>query len=144
MPTEFAMLLNLRPLRYVLAGAIGASVHIGTVFVCTHLFPIWYLLATILGFFLAFIVSFSLQKFFTFRDTRTSLLASQSSIFLGITIGNFISNTILMYMFVDMLGFIPTIAQFFTSGTIALWSYFAYKFLFNSPLATSGEENRKE
>lgn len=123
-------LFSRRPVRYLFAGAIGASVHIGTVYILAHLLGLWYVYATTVGFLIALCVSFTLQKFFTFRDCRTSIILPQSSFFVFVAITNLTLNNFLMFLLVEYLIPIPALAQFFTSALVATWSYVAYTFIF--------------
>ena len=125
-------LLHVRAIRYLLAGGTGAVVHIGTVFVLSHLLEINYRIATVCGFFLAMGVSFTLQKFFTFRDGSKDRIVVQSSLYLILATFNFSANLGLMYLLVERVGLWPAVAQGATAATIAIWSYLAYSRLFKT------------
>src|SRR3989344_279145 len=61
-------LINWQAIRYIISGGTGAVVNLATLFVLVHFFQVWYLLSVIMAFVVAFFVSFSMQKFFTFND----------------------------------------------------------------------------
>lgn len=119
-----------RKVRYLFSGSIGASVHVGTVYLLTHILNEWYLYATLIGFLCAFGVSFMLQKFFTFGDHRIHTLPLQSSIFFLVSSTNFFINGVLMFLFVEKIGLFPAPAQIASSLILAIWSYLIYARLF--------------
>jgi putative flippase GtrA len=124
------LLLSYAPVRFLISGGLSAVVHIGIVFVLSHIFSVWYLYATILGFLSAVGFSFIMQKFFTFRNMDKNAMKRQLFFFFIIASINFVSNGALMVLFVEYIGLIPVIAQIMTSGLIAVWSFIVYGKLF--------------
>ncbi len=126
-----------RPLRYLLSGGTAAVVNLALLALFVEIFGLWYLAAAVVAFTLALLVSFALQKFFTFADhTRTTdVLARQFSIYTTIALINIALNTILMYLLVERLFLHYLISQVVASGTIALYSFFIYRAVFkDAPL----------
>ncbi len=124
--------------RYLCSGGTAAFVDLVLLYLFTSKLHIWYLLSAILAFLFAFIVSFVLQKFWTFGDLGTEKWKSQATIYFVVTGTNLGINTLLMYLFVDFahLHYMP--AQIITSGLIAIESYFVYQiFVFKKSHATS-------
>src|SRR3989344_175061 len=119
-------------IRYIISGGSGAVVNLSTLFVLVHFFQVWYLLSVIIAFVVAFFVSFSMQKFFTFNDDSLEKIKKQSIFYLGIQIFNLGVNALLMYISVDILNIHYLISQFFVLGFIAVYSFFIFKhFIFN-------------
>ncbi|OGZ73735.1 MAG: hypothetical protein A2832_00735 [Candidatus Zambryskibacteria bacterium RIFCSPHIGHO2_01_FULL_44_22b] len=119
-------------IRYIISGGSGAVVNLSTLFVLVHFFQVWYLLSVIMAFVVAFFVSFSMQKFFTFNDDSLEKIKKQSIFYLGIQIFNLGVNALLMYISVDILNIHYLISQFFVLGFIAVYSFFIFKhFIFN-------------
>ena len=119
-------------MRYIISGGSGAVVNLATLFVLVHFFQIWYLLSVVLAFVVAFFVSFSMQKFFTFNERGLERIKQQSILYLGIQIFNLGVNAMLMYISVDILNIHYLISQFFILGFIAAYSFFIFKrFIFN-------------
>ncbi len=116
--------------RYLLAGGTGAAVHIGVVFVLTHLFDVWYRIATLTGFLLSFFISFVLQKFWTFRDASVDRVRRQMTVFFSVAVLNFFMNLGLMIVFVEYVGLWPTFAQACASALIAIESFLIYSVIF--------------
>jgi len=132
---ELVFILNsekriFRLARYLLAGGTGAFVNLGSLFFLVHYLGFHYLAGSIISFTTAFVVSFVLQKFWTFRDFERNkkIVGKQLTNYLLIALLNLILNTFFMYFFVEFFGFWYMLAQFLTSGIIAILSYYLYKF----------------
>src|SRR3989344_3074899 len=113
--------------RYLIAGSAAAVTNLVSLYFFTSILQIWYIISTVLAFIIAFIVSFTLQKFWTFTDSSTERWKSQATLYLAITSTNLGLNTLLMYIAVDYLHIHYLVAQFFISGLIAVESYFVYQ-----------------
>lgn len=121
--------------RFLLSGGIAAGVDLALLYMFTDLFGIWYLTSSILAFMLAFLVSFTLQKFWTFRDTERTGIQAQMGLYFFISVCNLICNTLLVYTGVDVLGLNYLIAQIIASLLIACTSFFIYqRFVFRATL----------
>src|SRR3989344_4786073 len=84
--------------RYVISGGVSAVVDLSLL----YLFDLYmhYLIAATLAFAVAFSVSFTLQKFWTFKDLSTDGIHKQSAIYLVTSLFGLSLNTLLMYIFV--------------------------------------------
>ncbi len=114
-------------LRFIISGCTATAVNLITLFALVHFFAVWYLLASIISVIASTAISFTLQKFWTFRDHTTSGMHFQFMIYVGITAVNICINTALMYLFVSILGIWYLIAQVIASGLIAICNYFSYQ-----------------
>lgn len=123
--------------RYLLAGGTGAFVNLGTLFVLVNYGKFHYLVGSIISFLIAFVVSFTLQKFWTFKNFEKDqkLVGKQLTIYLLITLLNLGLNTLFMYILVDVFVVWYMLAQFLSAGLIAILSYYLYKFfVFKKPI----------
>ncbi|MBP9760297.1 MAG: GtrA family protein [Candidatus Pacebacteria bacterium] len=126
----FRYFTQFKLVRFIISGGTSAVVTIGTVFVLTHIYDVWYLTATWTGFLLAVLVNFLLQKFWTFRD-RTLVDAHKQSVGFVVVNGiNFFVNSALMIFFVEHLDLWPVVAQVCSAVLIACESFIAYSFIF--------------
>ncbi len=118
-----------RIIRYIFSGGTGAAVNLGLLYIVVHFFGFHYLVGAILSFAVAVVVSFLMQKFWTFRhfDKSASVINKQASVFLIVAVFNLGLNTLLMYLFVSIFGLWYMLGQFLASGLIAILSYFIYK-----------------
>ncbi len=116
-------------IRYVISGGTAALVDIVILYIATEYFGVWYLASAVFAFTLAFIVSFLLQKFWAFRDTRTQAMHGQLFSYLGVLVVNMILNTWFIYYLVEHGNQHYVIAQIISGAVIALWSFFIYRFV---------------
>jgi putative flippase GtrA len=120
--------------RYLISGGIAASVDLGSLYLFVSLMHLWYLLATTLSFILTLVVSFVLQKWWTFKDSSTASLPRQASSYLALSVVNVFVNAGLMYVLVHTLGMQYLVAQFLVIGVIALYGFFLYRYwIFRAP-----------
>lgn len=115
--------------RFCVAGAIATSTNIPAFIFATDVLQLSYLPASVIAFFAGFFVSFTLQKFWTFRDREMGVIGQQGLVYLLIILLNLGLNTLLVYVFVEYAGIGPLIALLISSGLIAFESYFAYQYL---------------
>lgn len=116
-------------IRYLISGGTAAFVSLSSLFMLTEFAGLWYLASSILSFCTGFVVSFTLQKFWTFGDSRKTVIGKQLILYLVVTGGALGVNTILLYIAVDVFGLWYMLAQFFVSGAIAVGSFIIYNFL---------------
>jgi len=117
--------------RFILAGSMATACNIGLLLFFTHILGLWYLPSSAAAFLLAFVVSFVLQKFWTFKDTSTEKASLQALYYFGILLINLALNTILVFVMVEKGGFPPFFAQVLASLIIACESFFLYRALFS-------------
>lgn len=126
-----------RIVRYVFSGGTAAALNL----VLTWLLGrtgLYYLAVVTVAFVASLLVSFSLQKFFTFSDTDRSRQRRQFAVFSVIAVFNLLVNDLLVYVQVDLLRLDHPIfgidhlvlAQAIASVVIAAYSFFAYRIIF--------------
>lgn len=113
--------------RYLISGGTAAFTNAAFLFIFTDVIGIWYIFSGIMAFILAFIVSFTLQKFWVFEDRSRDQIHKQAVIYLTVAVTNLVLNTILLYMQVEYLGVYYVLAQLIASALIAVESFFVYK-----------------
>jgi|GEM_PF-591366 len=123
--------------RYLFSGGISTAVDLSILYILTEFFGWWYLASATVAFCFAVVVSFILHKFYTFenRDASRFALASQSALYLSLQITNVVVNTMFMYALVEWVGIHYFIAQIISAGTIAISSFFLYRFVIFHPSA---------
>lgn len=121
-----------RLIRYAISGGTALALDLVLLYVFTDIFGWWYLWSTIVAFAIAIVVSFVLQKFWTFGDRATNRVHRQFALFIVIALGNLALNTYLMYVFVEYFGIPYLLSQIIAAGIIAVGSFFIYRrFIFN-------------
>jgi putative flippase GtrA/SAM-dependent methyltransferase len=125
--TKFPKFKDSRIIRFIISGSIGAATDLLLLWFLTRIVGIWYLTSAVIAFVLSFIVSFFLQKLWTFKNREMGKIHIQASAYLLITLCNLCINTLLMYSFVQYFSFHYLIAQIFASVIVAIESFFAYR-----------------
>lgn len=118
--------------RYFVCGVIAAALNVFTLYLFTDIFGVWYLYSSIVAFFVSVLVSFSLQKFVVFRDWNTSSLHHQFSRFFAAVVLGVLTNTIIMYICVDVFGIWYILSQLIAGFFVMIQNFLFYKFfIFN-------------
>ncbi|MEK9154159.1 MAG: GtrA family protein [Patescibacteria group bacterium] len=119
--------------RFVIAGGLAFVVNIVVLYTLTDLLRIYYLISTVGAFLVSFLASFTLQKFWTFKDNSRDQLHLQLPLYLGMQIFNLGFNTGLMYVFVEYLHIWYIFAQFVITAFLAAVVFFVNKkYIFRS------------
>ena len=119
-------------LRYFICGLIAAAVNIESLYVFTDIVGIWYLYSSIFAFLIYIIISFSLQKFVVFKDPNTCKIHHQFSKFFIVAVLGLMTNTIIVFMGVNMFGIWYIFSQVIAGFFIMIQNFILYKFfIFN-------------
>lgn len=112
--------------RYLISGAAAFLTGLGVFSFLVYQIGVWYIVASICSFLLGFIVSFVLQKFFTFRDDSPPRQGQQVVRYFLVLLFNIVANTLLLYFLVEHLraGYLPAII--IANACMAVWSFFIY------------------
>ena len=116
--------------RYIISGGTVAVVDLSLLYLFTDIFGIWYIVSAILAFLMAFLVSFTLQKYWTFKNHSNDYLHVQATRFFVVTVTNLGLNTFGIFLFVYYGNLHYIIAQVMISAFIAVESYFVYYYIF--------------
>jgi putative flippase GtrA len=117
---------NNKIVKYVFSGGTAFCVHLATLYILTDIFHLWYLFSTIIAFCLAVTVSYSLQKFWTFKNYSIKNMHLQFSGFFLFALFTLSLNTFLMYLFVDKFGVWYILAQVIINIFTAFLNYIFY------------------
>jgi putative flippase GtrA len=114
---------------YLFSGGTGFVVNMGVFALGVYVFDLWYITAAIIGFICGVMVSFILQKYVTFKNTRTDTMRYQMTVYAALALFNVGMNALILYGLVDMLAVHEFVAEFISNGTVAIWSFFIYKYV---------------
>lgn len=121
-----------RVARFLVSGGTSTGVDLVLLYLFTEILGVWYLASATAAFMLAFFVSFTLQKFWTFQDYSRDV-PGQASAYLVIAICNLGLNTALVYALVEYTHIHYLVAQIMVSIGIACESFFLYRrFIFHT------------
>ena len=93
-----------------------------------HFGHMYYLYASILAFAVSIAVSFTMQKFWTFRDKPLHDMHTQFARYLVVILSNLLLNTALVYFLVEHAGVWYLFAQILATAIIAVVGYFGYRY----------------
>lgn len=123
-----------RVIRFLISGGSAAATNLTVLYIATEFFHIWYVASSVIGFLISLVVSFTLQKFWTFADRSVHLLRTQMIKYFTVTVTNLCINTLLLYSLVEYAQLHYLIAQIIAMGIIAIESYIIYqRFIFHRP-----------
>lgn len=114
--------------RFLISGGLAAVTLFGSLYFFTDVLGWWYVGASAISGTAAFIVSFTLHKFWTFSDPNIDRAGLQFIKHLGVGLINITVNTLFLFVLVDYLHLHYLLAQALVSGTMALISFFVYKY----------------
>lgn len=115
----------MRALKFLVAGSIGLGVNLGVYYVLYEL-RVPYLMGSIVAFFVAMVVGFVLQKYWTFKDRTSERTHAQFALYAALAFGNLAINTHIVFVLVEHAKVYYLVAQTIGTGSVAIISYFAY------------------
>jgi putative flippase GtrA len=85
----------MRLIRYGISGGIGAGLQVGTLYLWVSVlgFKEYYLVGAILGFIIALICTYLLQRYWTFSDRTHAAMRAQFPIYTTVALANFALTT---------------------------------------------------
>lgn len=126
-----ARMLHISPrvIRFLISGGTVAATELAVLYVLTSIVGLWYEFSLVLAFIVAFCVSFSLQKFWTFEDKSIENIYMQAPSYLAVSLSNLAVNAVALYALVQYAHLWYLFAQFIISAVIAVFSFLIYKFI---------------
>ncbi len=119
----FGLLYKHVALRYLLAGGTAGITDLLVLYLFYNVFGVYYLYSAIIAFILAFCVSFTLHKFWTFKsheqETHKQVVMYFGSSMIGLGL-----NTLLMYIFVDHIAVPVILSQIIVGLMVACCTFF--------------------
>lgn len=117
-----------RYVKFVVSGITATLTHFVILFTLTEL-GLWYVASASIGFVFAFLVSFHMQKFWTFRDASRERMMKQMMIYFTVAASGMALNASGMYALVEYFGLYYLLAQVVMSVFIAVGNYLMYRFV---------------
>jgi len=114
-------------IKFLIAGSTAAGTTFFFVYFFTEIVGLWYLISSVFAFFFGIIVSFTLQKFWTFKGEQAKQTRHQLILFILFAAFGMAINATGMYLLVDKAHLWYMIAQFITAAGIAVMNYFVYQ-----------------
>ena len=134
-------LTRYRIVRYLTSGGSAAAVNVITLFILVQVFGLYYLFSSVISFIAGLVVSFLMQKYFTFNDYSRHIIKKQIIFYAALHTLNLCLNTLLMYVGVDLLKIHYIIAQVVIIGFLAMCNFFTSKHLVFIPDGVYNKNN---
>ncbi len=129
----------MRVLKFLIAGGIGVSVNLG-IFHILYVSGVPYLNGSAIAVSLSMVVSFLLQKNWTFENRTLEGAHTQFIQYAVLALGNLALNTGIVYVLIGKLEMFYLLAQAVAAATVATYSFFIYQLFIFKP-RESGSKN---
>jgi len=115
------------PVKYIFSGGMATATNLLILYLLTEYVHLYYLASSVVAFISSVVVSFTMQKFWTFDNQSTENLHKQFSLYFFVVILNLALNTFLVYALVEWFLVWYLLAQFIAGAVIAVASFFVYR-----------------
>lgn len=113
--------------RFLASGGTATFVNISSLYFFVRFLHLWYIIASIFAFLCGFLISFSLQKFWTFEDLSKENIKKQFIMFFFTVLIGVILNTSIVYVCVGYFTMNYILGQFIAGVFIAIMNFFIYQ-----------------
>jgi len=120
-------LMRIRVVRYLTAGGISAATSLSLLFVLTEFFGVWYIFSSVIATSTAILVSFTLQKFWTFRNMPLDQVHVQIPLHIFLSLANIAINASALYVLVEFVHLWYVLAQVISGASLAFMNYYVYR-----------------
>lgn len=128
----------LKILRFLISGTLAALTHLGFLYLLTEYAGVWYVFSSAIGWGGGFVVSFTLQKYWTFANHSREFIGRQAALYFLLQGVNFIVNGAALFFLTDVIGLWYMLAQFVVLLVLAVWTYaISRRFIFVSSVGDS-------
>ena len=110
-------------LRFLVGGGVGVFAYYLTLYTLTEFAGVWYVISAIVAFVLNYAINFALQKFWTFKNKDTKNVSRQLTLYFGIALGFLLTNTALLYVFVEYVHLGYLVAQLILTFLLTIASF---------------------
>jgi putative flippase GtrA len=113
--------------RYIIGGGTSATVSLSLLFVFNSILHIYYITASIMSFLIAFFVSWTFHKFWTFKERSTDNMHKQGGLYLLTSLFGLSLNTLILYVSVDIVHLPVLVGQIIAGVLVACCTFFISK-----------------
>lgn len=112
--------------KFVVSGATAAAVHLGLFYALVEVSGVWYLPASAISFSAGFVVSFILQKFWTFESAALAAVPAELFRYAAAGAAGLLANSALLAVFVEVAGVSRFPAQVIAALLVAAGMFVLY------------------
>jgi len=120
--------------RFGVSGVVATVTTIALLWLFTEVFGVWYVASATAAWVISLLVSFTLQRTWTFRTRGRERAGGQLAAFVVLGLFNAAANAVLLYALVDWAGLPYLPAEVGLVLLIAAWNFLAMRYLiFRTP-----------
>lgn len=112
-------------IRYVAVGLLAAGFEYGITVGFTELLGIWYILSSSAGYTAGFVISFILNRNWSFKSKGN--VVRQLLLYFLLFLINLALSNLLLYLFTSIIGLIYLVSKLLVMGMVVLWNFYIYK-----------------
>jgi putative flippase GtrA len=109
--------------KFLVVGAVGLGVNLGSLFFLHSLVGLEFVLASPIAIAISMVVTFTLNEAWTWQDRGTGLVLHRAMMYVPINTVGLIINWQLAVFFKDRFDVHPLLAQFIGAGVAAVWNF---------------------
>ena len=115
--------------RYIFVGGIAFIVDIGSLYVFTDIFDIYYLFSAAIAFILGLTVNYILSITWVFSKRKIRSKQFEFGIFVIVGVVGLGINEFIIWFFTEYLHFYYLVSKIFSASVVLMWNFSARKFL---------------
>jgi putative flippase GtrA len=115
--------------KFIVAGCLATGTDLLLLYIFHGVVHLGLVLSTSLAFILAFLISFSLQKFWTFRNYRPDKMAGQLCWYMLNALLGLYLNAVAMHTLVNKFQVWYLLSQVIVNLLLGVWNFLVYKFI---------------
>ena len=124
---KFTVRTSKQFIRYLVVGVTSVITNLGIYTLLLKSFHVWYIAAAIMSFLCGAIVSFTLQKFWTFKQFSLHKVHHEIFFYLSIIAFNALANSFILFILVEKFIEGKVVANIIANVITAVWSFFAHR-----------------
>lgn len=120
----------MKVLKFLIAGGAGVLLYYIALYTLTEFLGFWYVVSAIIGFFCNHALNFTLQKYWTFKNTSTDSVWSQIWKYFLMRVGFLIGNTLCLWLLVKFVNLHYLVAQGILTFILSIIGFYTSKKIF--------------
>jgi len=118
-------------IRYAFVGGIAAIVNIGTLYILTDMFNIYYLLSNIFGFAAGLTINYILSTKFIFNSEKRIKKDVEFSLYATIGVVGLVLDTVLLWILTDLGKIYYLLSKIASTVIVFIWNFGARKMMYS-------------
>jgi len=116
-------------IKYIISGGTATLIDFSLLYFFTDIINLYYLISASIAFLVAFIISFCMQKFWTFRDNNRKKINKQIFLYFLVGIIGLVANYFGMYILVEKYNIWYIFSQAIITSILAIGNFLVYRYI---------------